>query len=68
MMCPIMLALTAASPIYRGYLSDIDVRWGVIAASVDDRTPEERGLKPLEHSKYPPSPFTSRPGQPLARN
>ena len=53
MMCPIMLALTAASPIYRGYLSDIDVRWGVIAASVDDRTPEERGLKPLEHSKYP---------------
>lgn len=52
MMCPIMLALTAASPIYRGYLSDIDVRWGVIAASVDDRTPEERGLQPLEHDKF----------------
>jgi hypothetical protein len=64
MMCPIMLALTAASPIYRGYLSDIDVRWGVIAASVDDRTPEERGLQPLEHDKYPDpsSPVNTSPG------
>ena len=52
MMSPIMLALTGSSPIYRGFLSDIDTRWAVIAASVDDRTPEERGLKPLEHNKY----------------
>lgn len=51
-MSPIMLALTASSPIYRGLLSDIDVRWSVISASVDDRTPEERGLVPLKHSKY----------------
>lgn len=42
---PIMLALTAAAPIYRGYLSDVDCRWNVIAQSVDDRTEEERGLK-----------------------
>ncbi|KAG1731469.1 glutamate-cysteine ligase-domain-containing protein [Suillus paluster] len=43
---PIMLALTAASPAWRGYLADVDCRWNVIAGSVDDRTPEERGLKP----------------------
>eukprot|EP01090_Pellita_catalonica_P020654 TRINITY_DN7488_c0_g3_i1.p1 TRINITY_DN7488_c0_g3~~TRINITY_DN7488_c0_g3_i1.p1 ORF type:complete len:501 (-),score=102.23 TRINITY_DN7488_c0_g3_i1:53-1555(-) len=41
---PIMLALTAASPFYRGYISDVDARWDVIAASVDDRTPAERGV------------------------
>jgi glutamate--cysteine ligase catalytic subunit len=39
----IQLALTAASPVWRGYLSDIDCRWNVIAGSVDDRTAEERG-------------------------
>lgn len=39
------LALSASAPIYRGYLSDIDTRWPVISASVDDRTEEERGLK-----------------------
>ncbi|CAO3574228.1 unnamed protein product [Mortierella alpina] len=49
---PIMLALTAAAPIYRGYLSDVDCRWNVIAQSVDDRTEEERGLKPLKDNKY----------------
>ncbi|CAO3685086.1 unnamed protein product [Umbelopsis vinacea] len=48
----IMLALTAAAPIYRGYLSDVDCRWNVIASSVDDRTPEERGLKPLENDRF----------------
>ncbi|EGO00094.1 hypothetical protein SERLA73DRAFT_107071 [Serpula lacrymans var. lacrymans S7.3] len=49
---PIMLALSAASPIWRGYLADVDCRWNVIAGSVDDRTEEERGLKPLENSKF----------------
>lgn len=39
------MALSAASPFYRGYVSDIDCRWGVISASVDDRTGEERGLE-----------------------
>ena len=39
------MALTAAAPIYRGYLSDVDCRWNVIAGSVDDRTKEEYGLE-----------------------
>lgn len=39
------MALSAASPFYRGFVSDNDCRWGVISASVDDRTQEERGLK-----------------------
>lgn len=51
-LCPIMLALTAASPIYRGYMTDIDCRWNVISASVDCRTLEERGLKPLKENKF----------------
>lgn len=42
---PLMMALSANSPIYRGYLADVDARWNVISASVDDRTPEERGLE-----------------------
>ncbi|KAG8928419.1 hypothetical protein FRC02_006912, partial [Tulasnella sp. 418] len=49
---PIMLALTAASPAYRGYLADVDCRWDVISGSVDDRTEEERGLKPLQNNRF----------------
>ncbi|ORX61668.1 GCS-domain-containing protein [Hesseltinella vesiculosa] len=49
---PIMLALTAATPIYRGYLADVDCRWNVISQSVDDRSAEERGLKPLENDQF----------------
>jgi len=49
---PILLALTAGAPIFRGYLSNVDARWNIISASVDDRTEEERGLKPLRNSKY----------------
>ena len=41
----LQLSLSAASPIYRGHLSDLDTRWTVISQSVDDRTEEERGLK-----------------------
>lgn len=51
-LCPIMLALTAASPVYRGYLTESDCRWNVISASVDCRTDEERGLKPLKMNKF----------------
>lgn len=40
---PIFLALTAATPIHQGRLAGTDARWNTIAASVDDRTPEERG-------------------------
>jgi len=49
---PIMLALTAAAPLWRGYVSDQDCRWNVIAGSVDDRTLEELGEKPLIHQRY----------------
>jgi len=30
-LCPIMLALTAASPIHRGYLADTDCRWNIVS-------------------------------------
>lgn len=49
---PILLALTAATPIYKGFLADTDVRWNQISRSVDDRTPEELGEKPLKDSRW----------------
>ncbi|KAI9886955.1 MAG: Zn finger-containing GTPase- Activating Protein for ARF [Watsoniomyces obsoletus] len=49
---PIMLALTAATPLYRGYIADTDVRWNQISSSVDDRTPEELGEKPLQNDRW----------------
>lgn len=42
---PIMLALTAATPIYKGFLADTDVRWNQISRAVDCRTAEELGEK-----------------------
>ena len=39
---PLFLSLSGNSPIYRGMLSNIDTRWGVISASVDSRTDEEK--------------------------
>ncbi|SCU90401.1 LANO_0D08614g1_1 [Lachancea nothofagi CBS 11611] len=44
---PVLLAATAASPAFKGWLADQDVRWDVISASVDDRTPYERSEEPL---------------------
>ena len=44
-MAPIMMALTASTPILKGRLADTDARWGVISESVDDRTLAERGRK-----------------------
>lgn len=49
-LAPLLLAMTAASPVYRGYLSDIDTRWLVIAQSVDDRTPTE--MNTIRKSRY----------------
>jgi glutamate--cysteine ligase catalytic subunit len=65
---PIMMALTAATPIFKGRLSDIDARWTVIEQSVDCRTDAERsvpgadmtpdlllaggGVKPISKSRY----------------
>lgn len=51
-LAPIMLALTAATPLWRGYMGDWDVRWNIVSASVDDRTREERGLEPLKNSRF----------------
>jgi len=42
-LAPIMLAMTAASPIFKGRLANVDARWDIISQSVDDRTPAERG-------------------------
>jgi len=44
-MAPIMMALTASTPVLKGRLADTDCRWGIISESVDDRTPAERGRK-----------------------
>jgi len=41
---PILLALTAATPVARGALLDTDARWDIIAGSVDDRTAAERAV------------------------
>ncbi|KAJ3164229.1 hypothetical protein HDU88_005541 [Geranomyces variabilis] len=49
---PVMMALSAGAPIFRGYLADVDCRWNVISGAVDDRTCEERGLKPLHTDKF----------------
>ncbi|KJH53403.1 glutamate-cysteine ligase, catalytic subunit [Dictyocaulus viviparus] len=49
---PILLALSAATPIFRSKLANVDCRWDIISASVDDRTAEERGLIPLNKSKW----------------
>ena len=38
---PIMLALTAATPFLKGYLTDTDTRWPMLQAGCDDRTPDE---------------------------
>lgn len=51
-LCPVMLALSAASPVHRGMLTDVDCRWNVISASVDCRTPEERGEAPLKPGQF----------------
>lgn len=51
-LCPIMLAMTAATPVFRGMLSNVDCRWDVICQAKDDRTREERGLDPLFHDKF----------------
>ncbi|GMS80612.1 hypothetical protein PENTCL1PPCAC_2787, partial [Pristionchus entomophagus] len=46
---PVLLALSAATPIFRSHLADVDSRYNVISASCDDRTAGERGLAPLTY-------------------
>ncbi|KAM9889314.1 hypothetical protein OXX69_012877, partial [Metschnikowia pulcherrima] len=43
---PVMLALSAASPMFKGFLVDQDVRWNVISGAVDDRTFAEENSEP----------------------
>ena len=43
-LAPIMMALTASTPLQKGRIADTDCRWGIISECVDDRTPAERGL------------------------
>jgi len=45
-LAPIMMALTAASPVFKGKLSGLDTRFSIIEQSVDDRTDEERSAIP----------------------
>lgn len=49
---PVLLALTAATPIYKGFLADTDVRWNQISGAVDDRTREELGEVPLKNDRW----------------
>jgi len=54
---PIFLAMSSASPIFKGKITDFDNRWEIISESVDDRTDEERDLnspKYIEKSRYSP--------------
>lgn len=54
---PILAALSASAPIYKGKLADIDMRWTVISQSVDCRTPEERD--PTHKNYIPKSRYSS---------
>eukprot|EP00004_Rigifila_ramosa_P027672 TRINITY_DN9097_c0_g1_i1.p1 TRINITY_DN9097_c0_g1~~TRINITY_DN9097_c0_g1_i1.p1 ORF type:complete len:665 (+),score=125.25 TRINITY_DN9097_c0_g1_i1:150-2144(+) len=51
-LAPIMISLTAASPMWRGYIADTDTRWSVISQSVDCRTPQELGKEPLSTERF----------------
>lgn len=51
-LCPMMVSISVATCIHRGLLADLDCRFAVIEHSVDDRTEEERGLKPLKEDKF----------------
>ncbi|KAG5885191.1 Glutamate--cysteine ligase [Gonioctena quinquepunctata] len=50
--CPILMALTAAAPFHRGFITDVDCRWNILRDTSDCRTEEERGLKPLKNNKF----------------
>lgn len=68
---PIMLALTAATPIYKGFLADTDIRWNQISRAVDDRTEEELGEKVRsslrrEYLEMCLTVYTAPEGQPVA--
>ncbi|XP_013418129.1 glutamate--cysteine ligase catalytic subunit [Lingula anatina] len=39
-LCPVLMALSAATPIHRGYLSDVDCRWPIFVQYTDEKTQE----------------------------
>ena len=52
---PILGALSASTPIFKGKLANVDFRWNLISQSVDCRTPEElnpNSPKYLSKSRY----------------
>ncbi|KAI4201872.1 MAG: hypothetical protein LQ350_002919 [Teloschistes chrysophthalmus] len=49
-LAPIMLALTAVTPIYKGFLADTDARWNTLVSASDDRTEKEIEEKHNNHS------------------
>ncbi|KAI6646202.1 Glutamate-cysteine ligase, catalytic subunit [Oopsacas minuta] len=51
---PIIVALSNSSPLYHGFISDLDCRFEVIEQSVDDRTRQERHSSPTSfpNSRY----------------
>jgi len=49
---PILLALTAATPIHKGKLADWDARWNIIRDSTDCRTEAERSEPVTDESVY----------------
>eukprot|EP00549_Striatella_unipunctata_P000406 CAMPEP_0118689790 /NCGR_PEP_ID=MMETSP0800-20121206/9691_1 /TAXON_ID=210618 ORGANISM="Striatella unipunctata, Strain CCMP2910" /NCGR_SAMPLE_ID=MMETSP0800 /ASSEMBLY_ACC=CAM_ASM_000638 /LENGTH=919 /DNA_ID=CAMNT_0006587239 /DNA_START=823 /DNA_END=3582 /DNA_ORIENTATION=- len=58
-LAPVMMALTASTPLVRGRIADTDARWGMISESVDCRTPTERG----HPDGTPPDPALAGQGQ-----
>lgn len=49
---PLLLSLSAAAPIFKGYLVNQDVRWNVISGAVDDRTFIEKDIEPYPNYDY----------------
>jgi glutamate--cysteine ligase catalytic subunit len=62
-LAPILMALTASTPILKGRIADTDARWGIISESVDDRTPVERGMEPSAYSNVTDQPELAGKGK-----
>ncbi|KAF7590339.1 hypothetical protein BBP40_002942 [Aspergillus hancockii] len=55
---PTLLALTAGTPILKGYLVNTDARWNYLTASADDRTLEEVAQFNKSYNPCCPTPLT----------
>ncbi|CAH6721158.1 glutamate--cysteine ligase [[Candida] jaroonii] len=49
---PLFLSLSAAAPMFKGFLVNQDVRWNVISGAVDDRTFIEKNIDPYPDYDY----------------